>query len=282
MSPLEEASSIVHRIPGTTAWTLEVIDNRQISTSLRQLTLGGSLVGSVSYRSGQDIMVNVPIPGNTDRSVRRRYTIRRSDPIRDSIDLQILLDSNGPGASWARDATPGDTVEAIGPRGKIFLDPAAEWHLLIGDRCAVPNTAVMVESVDPSTPCMVAVAGFDPRIALDREMTAPVTATPTPTGSGGSEIGQSATDTALPPQVQFFDVPMSQDPELQCKLLLRALGEIPLPEGPGRVYANGELKLVAAARDQLLSIGVEPAQITTKAYWRRGLPNAERGEPEKS
>ena len=60
----------------------------------------------------------VAVDGN--RPVRRRYTIRDLDPARQRLTMDIVRHGDGPGESWVRAARPGDTIEGIGPRGKIF------------------------------------------------------------------------------------------------------------------------------------------------------------------
>ena len=62
-------------------------------------------------------------------------------------------------------------------------------------------------------------------------------------------------------------------------LLLGALANTELPEGDGHAYLAAEAGVVRAVRKELLERGLRADQISAKAYWRRGLPNAEHGEP---
>ena len=53
------------------------------------------------------------------------------------------------------------------------------------------------------------------------------------------------------------------------------------PGGPGHVYVAAEASVVRAVTRTLVERGIGAEQISGKAYWRRGLPNAEHGEPTK-
>jgi NADPH-dependent ferric siderophore reductase len=61
--------------------------------------------------------------------------------------------------------------------------------------------------------------------------------------------------------------------------ILAALGDVALPAGPVHAYVAAEAGVVRRVREALTARGLEEAQISAKAYWRRGLPNAEHGEP---
>ena len=55
---------------------------------------------------------------------------------------------------------PGDTVSAIGPRGKLLLKQDADWHALIGDETSLPGIHAMLAATD--RPAHVAVEVDDP------------------------------------------------------------------------------------------------------------------------
>jgi NADPH-dependent ferric siderophore reductase len=65
------------------------------------------------------------------------------------------------------------------------------------------------------------------------------------------------------------------DPEL----LVEAAAAVVWPTGGGHAYVAAEARVVRAVAQTLESRGVGSEQISPKAYWRRGLPNAEHGEP---
>ena len=81
------------------------------------------------------------------KPVRRRYTIRQFDPARLLLTIDVVLHGDGPGERWVRSAQAGDRIEGIGPRGKIFPSPEADWHLFMGDEAAMPAILAMTESL---------------------------------------------------------------------------------------------------------------------------------------
>ena len=63
--------------------------------------------------------------------------------------------------------------------------------------------------------------------------------------------------------------------------VLEAVGAVDLPVGVGHVYVAAEAGVVRGVTRALAGRGLQSGQISGKAYWRRGLPNAEHGEPTK-
>jgi NADPH-dependent ferric siderophore reductase len=70
-------------------------------------------------------------------------------------------------------------------------------------------------------------------------------------------------------------VPGDPDP------VVEAVAGVDLPTGVGHVYVAAEAGVVRGVTRTLTGRGLQPDQISGKAYWRRGLPNAEHGEPTK-
>jgi NADPH-dependent ferric siderophore reductase len=200
-------------------------------------------------------MLEVPTPDG--RSFRRRYTIRAFDPSLPSLDLDFVLHGDGPAATWAASAQPGDHIEAIGPRGKVTVDPGADWHLFAGDDSAVPASLAMAESLRSPDAAIVVLevdAAADQQEARTRD---------------GREVS-----------VQWLHR-NGGDPASSANLA-RALRDVELPAGLGHAYLAGELGVVAEMRRTLLERGLTPEQISAKPYWRVGRANAPHGEPERS
>ena len=62
-------------------------------------------------------------------------------------------------------------------------------------------------------------------------------------------------------------------------LMREAVGALSLPSGLGHAYVAAEAGVVRAVNRLLTESGLGPDHVSAKAYWRRGLPNAEHGEP---
>ena len=237
---------------GTTRMRLEVVESRLLTPAMQRVVLAAPELPGFSYRPGQDMMLMVATDGG--RPVRRRYTIRALDAAPGLLTLGIVRHGGGPGEAWVAAARRGDHVEGIGPRGKIFPDPEAEWHLFAGDFSALPAVFAMAGSLAGRTPATVIleVPGPDDEQPLD----APAVRSLTWLHQHGRPAG---------------------DPSA----LAAAVAAAPLPPGRGRAYLAGEASVVLALRETLAARGLDPRQISPKAYWGRGKANAAHGEPAK-
>ncbi|MCA1645819.1 MAG: siderophore-interacting protein [Chloroflexi bacterium] len=195
--------------------------------------------------------------GGGDRPLSRRYSIRRFDRLTNCVELNVVAHGvHGPGAAWASSTQPGDRVNGVGPRGKILLDPDADWHLFVGDETAAPASLAMLEGLPP-----------DRRgLALLEVSTA------------ADELASSAEPTSAH-QLRWLH--RGDTPAIASKLLLEAINSAQLPDGRGHVYIAGEVQVVAALQRAALARGLAPEQLSPKAYWGRGKSNAPNGEPDK-
>ncbi len=80
-------------------------------------------------------------PRGDDALTIRAYTIRNIDVAKGEMDIDFVLHDgdNVPGASWARNARPGDRAGLIGPGGGGV--PVARKLILAGDETALPAIA---------------------------------------------------------------------------------------------------------------------------------------------
>jgi len=233
------------------ALSLEVVGTQALTPSCRRIRVGGDELGALDPLPGQDLMLSLDLDG--DRTRRRRYTIRHFDADARVVDLDIALHGDGPGRQWATTAQPGDKVEAIGPRGKITLDPDADWHLFVGDDSFAPAALNMAEAVRPGQTVVLA-------IEVDGE---------------GHEQPSEISATVQGPRWVLRQ-------EGAADGLERALADTALPSGRGHAYVGGEHAMVGRLRDSLIVRGMDAEQVSFKPYWRRGRQNALNGEPDRS
>ena len=66
---------------------------------------------------------------------------------RQRLTLDIVRHGDGPGERWVRSAQPGDTIEGIAPRGKIFVAGQADWHVFAADESALAAVLAMTGSL---------------------------------------------------------------------------------------------------------------------------------------
>jgi NADPH-dependent ferric siderophore reductase len=90
------------------------------------------------------------------RPFRRRNTDRRWKPGARRLTLEFVTHEDaGAAAPWAARAKPGDTLVFTGPAGAYRPDPAADWHLMVGDESALPAIAASLEAVAHGVPAVV-------------------------------------------------------------------------------------------------------------------------------
>ena len=237
-------------LAGTTRMRLEVAENRPLTPAMQQVVLSAPELAGFGYRPGQDLMLMVAVEG--DRPVRRRYTIRDTDPVRCRLTLGIVRHDGGPGERWVAAARPGDQVEGIGPRGKIFPVEGAAWHLFAGDFSALPAFFAMAGSLPAGQ-----------RAIVIQEVPGP----------GDEQELAAAAD------VEVAWVHADGRPPGDPAALAGALAAMPLPPGAGHAYLAGEARLVLALREALAARGLPADQVSPKAYWGLGRANAAHGEP---
>jgi NADPH-dependent ferric siderophore reductase len=237
-------------LAGTTRMRLEVVENRLLTPAMQQVVLSAPELAGFGHRPGQDIMLMVAVDGG--RPVRRRYTIRDTDPARRLLTLGIVRHDGGPGERWVATARPGDEIEGIGPRGKIFPADEAAWHLFAGDFSALPAFFAMAGALP---------AGERATVVLEVP------------GPGDEQV------LAAGAGVRVIWLHRDGRPAGDPSALARAVAEVPLPPGAGHAYLAGEARLVLALREAVAARGLPPDRVSPKAYWGLGRANAAHGEP---
>jgi NADPH-dependent ferric siderophore reductase len=231
-------------------WQLEVVAVRDLTPRMRRVQLTSPDLTRFDYLAGQDLALT--FRRGDAQPVRRRYTIRHFDPDQRRLDLDFVLHGDGPGLRWAQGARPGDSIEVVGPRGKITLVHDAAWHLFAGDATAVPGALAMMEALARDVPAVafLQVDGREERQSAD--------------GDRGRQI------------TWHYEAPVPYGDDG----LRAAVAAATLPAGRGHAYLAGEVALVTALKAALVSRGWAPEDISAKAYWNRGRANAGHGEPE--
>jgi NADPH-dependent ferric siderophore reductase len=237
-------------IPGVVPLELEVVEAVDLGPRMRRILLSGRGLEDFSYQPGQDVML---VLSGGERPLSRRYSIRRFDQHSKTLELNIVAHGvHGPGAEWASATQPGDRINGVGPRGKISLDPAADWHLFLGDDTAGPASLSMLEALPAG------VSGFT---FLE------------------VSTAQDELSTTSSQRVNWLH--RGETGAISSDLLVDAMNSAELPAGRGHVYIAGEVQIVAAVQRAALARGLAPDQLSPKAYWGRGKSNANNGEPEK-
>lgn len=230
----------------------EVVSSIGLTPHMQRIELAAAELDGFSYRPGQDVMLLVAVDGR--RPVRRRYTIRQLDRARQRLTIDVVLHGDGPGERWVRSAKPGDRIEGIGPRGKVFPSMSADWHLFMGDEAALPAIAAMTESLPGDA---------DATVVLE-----------VPEADDEQEFAAAART-----RVSWLHRLERPAGDPRSSMLVAEAAEVELPPGNGHAYLLGEASVVLALREKLAARGLPSDQMSPKAYWGRGRANAEHGEP---
>jgi NADPH-dependent ferric siderophore reductase len=143
---------------------LQVLRVAQLTPRMRRITLGGpELAGFVSegcddhiklmfattpeQQAALDTMVlGAPTPEGAKPDMRD-YTPRRIDLAVGELDIDFVLHGDGPAATWATQAEPGQFLHIGGPRSSMHVPDVFDAYLLIGDETAIPAMARRLEEL---------------------------------------------------------------------------------------------------------------------------------------
>jgi NADPH-dependent ferric siderophore reductase len=215
---------------------LQVVRVESVSPHFRSVTFAGeSLADFVSASFDDHVKLMLDVDGA--EPVRRDYTPRHHDAAARELTLEFALHGDGPAASWAAQAVPGQRATLGGPRGSFVIPTDYDWHLLAGDETALPAIARRLEELPASTRAIVVLQVSDP---ADRR-----------TFRSAAALGvQWVADSAE---------------------LLAAVRALELPPGEGYAWCAGEAGAMAALRRLLVDEkGHDRHAIRAAAYWKRG------------
>lgn len=175
--------------------------------------------------------------------ITRTYTIRYHDPEAGELAIDFVTHGDeGVAAPWAAAARPGDELIIRGPGGAYAPDPAADWHVLVGDESAIPAIGSALEALRPGVPAHVFL-----QVADEAE-------TQKLAGPGDVEITW----------LYRKDDPVGTG-------LVEAVRAFPFPAGRGQFFVHGEAGFVTDLRRHLTGErAVAKEALSVSGYWRRG------------
>lgn len=178
-------------------------------------------------------------PAGEPRPAIRTYTVRRFDAGACELDVDFVLhEGHGPAAAWARDARPGAWVGVSEPGGRYEPDPAADFHVVIGDETALPAVATVLEALPAGVPALAFLEVAD----AGEEQELPGSAQVRWVHRGSAEPGEP---------------------------LAAAVRSAEFPAGDGQAWLSGESACVRDLRKHLLDErGIERRRVYATGYWR--------------
>ena len=216
------------------------MDTSAVTPMMRRVIVHAPTLTTLPLRPAQD--VGLVFADGDGREIRRRYTITRVDPDRQTFALDGVLHGDGPGAAWFATTTAGDAIDAVGPRGQVGLAPEVAWHLFVGDEAGLPAFLELL-AVLPSTARATAVIEVD------------------------SPAEEQPWVSAAAVNVQW--VHRDGRSSGRAELLAEALAGLPRSPGPVQAHVLGESRAVVALTPALAAIGISRTQTFVKGYWNR-------------
>ncbi|MGO4103444.1 siderophore-interacting protein [Leifsonia sp. YAF41] len=153
--------------PAKGRWLAEVLRTERLTPQMMRVTFGGAGLSEFAVGVPTDSYVKlhfVPrdapygVPYNADEIKRdlspewwpimRTYTVRSWDAGTGELAIDFVVHGDeGVAAPWALHAAVGDQIYVTGPGGAYAPNPAADWHLFVGDDSALPAIAAGLESL---------------------------------------------------------------------------------------------------------------------------------------
>ncbi|GAB2543572.1 siderophore-interacting protein [Rhodanobacter koreensis] len=149
--------------------TLEVLHVERLTPHMQRIVFGGTaLRGFVSAAPDDHVKLFFPnragdivppvlgpngptYPPGREYSPMRDYTPRRYDSELNELTVDFVLHGDGPAASWAVQAAPGQRVGAGGPRGSTIIPDDYDTYVLVGDETALPAIGRWLEQMREDT-----------------------------------------------------------------------------------------------------------------------------------
>ncbi|PRH78410.1 NADPH-dependent ferric siderophore reductase [Streptomyces solincola] len=173
----------------------------------------------------------------------RTYTVRSWDAAQRELAIDFVVHGDeGLAGPWAARAQPGDAMYLLGPGGGYAPDPAADWHLLVGDESALPAIAAALEAMPEGA---VAHAFVEVEGEADEQKT------------------------SAPAGVQVRWLHRAGRPVGEA--LLEAVTTLDFPAGDVHAFVHGEAGFVKELRRHLrLERGIDRDRLSISGYWRLG------------
>ncbi|TNM69210.1 siderophore-interacting protein [Streptomyces sp. NP160] len=243
-----------------------MVRTERLTPTLVRVVLGGPGLDGFRSADGTDAYVNVAIPPagapygavfdpralreaglpREQLPARRRYTVRSWDADARELAIDFVVHGDaGVAGPWAASAEPGDVLVFEGPASGYRPDPAAAWHLMLGDESALPAVAASLEALPTDATAVVRLVCDGPE----------------------HEVPLSA-----PAGTDLVWLHRTHDDERDAALLLEATRALEWPDGTVHAFVHGEAEEIRAVRRHLLlDRGLERSEMSCSPYWRRTM-----------
>ncbi len=183
-------------------------------------------------------------PEGAIRPEMRDYTPRRFNPQTRELTIDFVLHGDGPAATWAANAEPGQTMAIGGPRASTLTPDDYDTYLLAGDETAVPAISRHLEELPPGIRAFVFL-----------------------------EVADAGEEHHLPTAANAVITWLHRDGMRAgtTTLLDAALRDLQLPEGDTYAWIAAEVETARRLRRYMIEEeGLPREQVRAAGYWRLG------------
>ncbi|WP_265975251.1 siderophore-interacting protein [Brucella intermedia] len=186
-------------------------------------------------------------PDASQHCPNRPYTIRRWNPERCEMTIDIVVHEGGVAASWAISAKVGDVVGICNPEGRFWIPKGSQWLLMLTDITGLPAVGRILEELREGFPAIVHVE--------------------VPFEADSQKIATAA-DASI---VWHYSHGLKSDRPGYTELPRIAGSIAQLPEGHGYIYIAGEARAVSDSRKHFRDVlGFDKNRIDAIGYWIEG------------
>ena len=215
---------------------VEVVRVERLGDAFARITFRGEALAQFVSASFDD-HVKFMFDGPDGQQVRRDFTPLDYDADARELTLEFALHESGAASDWARNAVPGKPAIIAGPRGSMIIPQDYDWHLLAGDRSALPAIRRRLAELPASSRVVAVIAA-----------------------SGADRL-------PLPSPAQVDVRWVDSDAEL-----VATLRSLALPEGEGFAWFAGEAATAKQVRALLTDVhGIAKDAMRVSAYWKQGV-----------
>ena len=211
----------------------------------RLIRIAGPALEDLYWIPGQHVRVLTtgPLQRVADllRTSLRTYSVWSYEG--DQIELCVYEHAeDGPGSRWAAGVRVGDEVSFRRPEGRLVLEPAAPYHLFVGEETATVPFGAMLRALPPEADAYAVLEAVAPAARL-----------------------------TLPGKAEITWVDRGEASAANSTLLVEALRAARLPETPGVAYVAGEAHTCQAVRTHLVrERGWPRRSVIVKPFWSPG------------
>ncbi|MBI4116184.1 FAD-dependent oxidoreductase [Candidatus Pacearchaeota archaeon] len=224
----------------------ELLDVKNVSDSVKILRF--SVPGNFDFKPGQYVSLSVPFQG---KKLRRPYSIA-SSPGENYIETCVKL-VDGPASKFIRTLKKGDCVELFGPAGKFLVDKNSLQNEIVFISVGTGITPFM-----SMIPCILK-NKFDKKIIFIKGF------------RYEQDVLYDAEFETLKEKYQNFEfhnvLSRPKNPEFENRGYVQDFLEKYLGKNfRGHVYICGLSPMINAAKEKLISLGVEEKRILFEKY----------------